>query len=543
MRVFGTVDTFVEVDERSLKLGRLVANAGLLSAVLRHARFDAFHLFCPTTAAKARVRQAVEAALPDPASRARVEVLHHLELPTRLRAVAYGAFHVGGWSRYLPRLAYLRGRDGGPPFPLTGVIHSLDSPDVPARVRQLLEAPLGPCDSVVCTSGPGREAFRRHLELLAARPRAGTAGGGFRGRLDVIPLGVDDPHFAARDRHRCRAALGLPHDGVHLLWVGRISAQSKADLAPLLYVLRALLRRGEGERDLHLMLVGACDAGNRRALESLAGELSLGGRVHLRHDVDDAAKLAHYGAADVFVSPVDSHQETFGIAVAEAMAAGLPVVASDLDGYRDLVEDGVTGLRVPTLWARPPARVTALRGILEPAVAQLATSQAVAVEPAGLYARLALLADDAGLRRSLGEAGMRRARERFHWPAVVARYDALWAELHAEAARAPPPAADPDVVDLFDGFSHYPTACLGPGARLGLGPLGAAVLAGELPMPAAYGDVAPLLDGAQVTRVMGLLRSAPRSLAELQAGAGACPADEVGWLALWMLKYGVAERV
>jgi hypothetical protein len=196
---------------------------------------------------------------------------------------------------------------------------------------------------------------------------------------------------------------------------------------------------------------------------------------------------------------------------------------------------------VPTWWARPPARLTALRGILEPPVAQLATSQAVAVEPAGLYARLALLADDAGLRRTLGEAGRRRARERFHWQAVIARYDALWEELAAAVDQAPPPAPDPDVLDLFDAFSHYPTANLEPGARLALGPLGAAVLAGELPMPAAYADVAPLVDGARVTRLVRLLQVSPRTLAELQAAAGDCPADEVTWLALWLLKYGVAE--
>ena len=53
-------------------------------------------------------------------------------------------------------------------------------------------------------------------------------------------------------------------------------------------------------------------------------------------------------AADVFVSPSDNIQETFGLAVLEAMASGLPVVASDWDGYRDLVEDGQTGLLVPT---------------------------------------------------------------------------------------------------------------------------------------------------------------------------------------------------
>ena len=61
-----------------------------------------------------------------------------------------------------------------------------------------------------------------------------------------------------------------------------------------------------------------------------------------------------YSGADIFVSPGDNIQETFGLAVAEALAYGLPPVVSDWDGYRDLVTDGETGFLVrsvfPTDW-------------------------------------------------------------------------------------------------------------------------------------------------------------------------------------------------
>ena len=62
----------------------------------------------------------------------------------------------------------------------------------------------------------------------------------------------------------------------------------------------------------------------------------------------EATRRSVWHAADVFVSPSDNIQETFGLAVLEAMASGLPVVASDWDGYRDLVADGETGFLVPT---------------------------------------------------------------------------------------------------------------------------------------------------------------------------------------------------
>jgi glycogen(starch) synthase len=89
------------------------------------------------------------------------------------------------------------------------------------------------------------------------------------------------------------------------------------------------------------------------------------------------------------VVAVPSHREGFGVACAEAMAHGRPVVASAVGGLLDLVVDGETGLLVP------PRDVPALRAALE------------------------RLVGDAELRRRLGEAGRERVRERFSWPAVT----------------------------------------------------------------------------------------------------------------------------
>jgi glycosyltransferase involved in cell wall biosynthesis len=89
------------------------------------------------------------------------------------------------------------------------------------------------------------------------------------------------------------------------------------------------------------------------------------------------------------VVAVPSHREGFGVACAEAMAAGRPVVASAVGGLLDLVVDGETGLLVP------PREVGALRVALE------------------------RLLGDADLRRRMGEAGRERIREHFTWPAVT----------------------------------------------------------------------------------------------------------------------------
>ena len=76
-------------------------------------------------------------------------------------------------------------------------------------------------------------------------------------------------------------------------------------------------------------------------------------RLRLKIDFADAEKRDLLAASDLFVSPVDNVQETFGLTPIEAMAAGLPSVVSDWDGYRDTVQHVEHGFRIPTL--APPA--------------------------------------------------------------------------------------------------------------------------------------------------------------------------------------------
>src|SRR5262249_39042651 len=162
-------------------------------------------------------------------------------------------------------------------------------------------------------------------------------------RLDVIPLGVTTADFAPADRTQAQRALGLPPGPPTLLCLGRLTPYGKHDLAPLVGALALL-----ADRSARLVLAGAEAPGYIDTLVEAARALGVVERAHVVRDFDSALKPALLAAADVFVSPVDNLQETFGIAVVEAMAAGLPVVASDWSGYRDLVVDGETGFLVPS---------------------------------------------------------------------------------------------------------------------------------------------------------------------------------------------------
>ena len=141
-----------------------------------------------------------------------------------------------------------------------------------------------------------------------------------------------------------------------------------------------------------------------------------------------------WAAADLFLSLVDNPQETFGLAPVEAMAAGLPVVVSDWDGYRYTVSDGIEGFRIPTLAPAQAQQGEELalqhdHGLLSYQDYVGAVAQHVAVDTEAAAAAIARLADDPPLRERMGDAGRQTVQERFNWPVVARLHHQLYAEL------------------------------------------------------------------------------------------------------------------
>ena len=153
----------------------------------------------------------------------------------------------------------------------------------------------------------------------------------------------------------------------------------------------------------------------RTALEALSRQLGLARRVAWRGAVDHSAVAGLLGDADAFALPcrVDGRGDKDGIPVAlmEAMAAGLPVVAGDLPAVRELVEDGRTGLLVD------------------------------GSDPEAVAAALGGLSRDPALRRRLGEGGRARVEAEFALPAAVDRLEACFV---AARRSRPAPAVPAD---------------------------------------------------------------------------------------------------
>lgn len=183
-------------------------------------------------------------------------------------------------------------------------------------------------------------------------------------------------------------------------------------------------------------------------------------RLRLKVDFTDDEKKHLLAASDIFVSAVDNIQETFGQSVIEALGAGLPVVASDFDGYKDTVDETV-GVRVPTRLNADWTELSELAPLLYERPLHLVLGQSVEVELAPMEAALRSLVSDRSRREQLGKAATERAKSRYSWEVVIRKYEYEWHRLAATGAK-PSGQSHPLRLDYGDFFGHFTTSAFDP---------------------------------------------------------------------------------
>jgi glycosyltransferase involved in cell wall biosynthesis len=219
-------------------------------------------------------------------------------------------------------------------------------------------------DSVIAISGGVRDA----LVASGVRPE----------RIRVVPSAVDPSRAQAAPGVRAaqRVAWGVSPGEVVLLVLGALERRKGQDV-----LLDALDALGERARAARVVLCG--EGSERPALEARAA--ASGGRVLLTGFQDEVAPCL--AAADIVVVP--SRHEGLGVAALEAMAAGKPVVVSQVGGLGEVVVDGESGLLVPC------------------------------EDPAALATALARLLDDPALRTRLGATGQVRVTQHYSLAAMA----------------------------------------------------------------------------------------------------------------------------
>jgi len=429
---------------REKLMGRHAAGEGFLTGFIRHS--GAQELFTETVSEE-----------------------HHLDFSERVRTIAgrkvpcrrveisdYGDPEVPGMLM-LPTPDFSgfawRRRQHGKQYEhgICGINHTVSSPGVMEALTALVRSPLNKWDALICTSTSIRQSIRYVMEqeLAYIEERFG-ARAKFDLEMPVIPLGVDCERFqtgkqAEIDRVHLREGMGIKDGDFAILYLGRLSFHAKAHPLPMFLAAEEAARR-TGRR-IHVIMAGwfASDA-IERAFRDAARSFAPSVRVLFLDGRDRDVRDRIWHAADVFMSLSDNIQESFGLTPIEAMAAGLPVIASDWDGYRETVRNGVDGILVPTwmpgMGAGESLSMPADIGVPGPDDSRYYdrycgnVSQAVAVDTEACTEALVQLILEPETRAAMGEAGRRRARETFDWRHVVTAYQALWEELDERRRRS-----------------------------------------------------------------------------------------------------------
>jgi glycosyltransferase involved in cell wall biosynthesis len=183
----------------------------------------------------------------------------------------------------------------------------------------------------------------------------------------VIPLGVHTSDFAFTDTQKsiARSSLDISPETLVVLFMGRLSFHAKAHPLAMYQALEAAVK-STGKSVVLIECGWHANEFIKKAYTDAALLACPSVQVITLDGRKAADRQTAWASADVFCSLSDNIQETFGIVPIEAMAAGIPVVVSDWDGYKDTVRDGIDGYRIATFMPQAgTGKDLALRHALE----------------------------------------------------------------------------------------------------------------------------------------------------------------------------------
>lgn len=157
---------------------------------------------------------------------------------------------------------------------------------------------------------------------------------GVKTEINVIPTGIELAAFAEGDGKKSRKQLGIPQHAFVVGYAGRLAAEKN-----LAFLARAVSRFMKEHGQVHFLVIGEGFA--EKVIQNIFSEANVSARLHLPGLVEGPALADGYHAMDVFAFA--SKSETQGMVLCEAMAAGIPVVALDAPGVREVVQDFENG--------------------------------------------------------------------------------------------------------------------------------------------------------------------------------------------------------
>ena len=445
---------------------------------------------------------------------------------------------------------------------LCGITHTTSSAGAMDALAELITAPVQSWDAVICTSTAVKDNVQRLLQAQVnyLQERLGVSKLVLP-LLPVIPLGIHTQDFvySQDQKAKARQSLGADANTLVVLFMGRLSFHAKAHPLAMYQALQTAAQQ-VAQTGQKIMLVECGWHANdfiQKAYQDAAQLACPSVQVRTLDGRLAEQRQTAWAGADVFCSLSDNIQETFGIVPIEAMAAGLPVVVSDWDGYKDTVRHGTDGFRIAT--CMPDAGLggdLALRHALQVDTYDMYcghTCSMVSVDIEATAQAFVQLAQSAELRQRMGQAGKERAQSVYDWSVIIAQYEDLWQQqtqlrlaAQSKAPQAQLAQAWPARLDPFQAFAAYPSSVLKPTTQLALVDASADLAMARVNQYKGLAMVNfakwVLPSDSEIAAVLQLAESGPCTAQALVQGVAADRQAFVFRALVWLMKLGVLRQ-
>lgn len=525
-RIWATLDDYLPPLNSVSYLGRNFANFYFLSALLKYSTFDEFHFYLSNAAHCRLFLEKHASFLERIGVSERVTVRDRLALIDAFHGDDSIVFHQSDHIQLFNSLCRLRNHLGVP-VPITAFIHSISYQKYMRQYLEMAMCGASRHDALICSSTTGKQVLSEcfvRIDRVASSSRPPIG-------LPVIPLGIDESTRPLPEKGEAKAQLNFGDDEVIGLVLGRFSDVDKMDLFPLLQAFRAVVNLN---RQARLALAGSVHSQSYLHMVQLwIAALHLEPFVRIVTEPDEETKWRLLSASDIFISVADNPQETFGLTILEAMRAGLALLVSDFDGYRELVSDDV-GVRVPTFWGNVPI-LEDLEPLIDERTFHLYTSQSICVDVDSLTRSMNLLFRDGALRQTYSRNARARFESKFSHRRIIGQLESLWMELDTQFVEC---KSEVDWMSLrsFETFSHYVTRRVQSTDRVRLTSFGQEILDQKTSYP-LLSNMASLVD---TDAVICLMRATSESMTVTDFEAKAASLSPYPqYVLLWMLKHGL----
>lgn len=453
-------------------IGANVAGWGMIQSLIQYGEWDVIHFVCAGNPNHPYVKQSLDS----------INIMDRNRSDVQIEIIPWGIFfdnlknnfYSCVYFSYLSfqKFAY-KVRQKYPEIDtiFLGHIHATHGIDMQEDFVHNIIFPLEKEDAIICSSNQVKEFFVKKHRIISDSIYSLTGERiRFQANLPVVPFGVDVNKYKSRNKHEMRMELDLPQDALLILWMGRFSIRSKADLFPLLYAFNKMKEDIGGSSAVKLLIAGADQEGYASELVRQGETLDLLDDVIFRFNISDLSQRMLYSASDIFVTIADYLGESFGLTVIEAMASGLPVVASDWNGYRDAIINGKNGFLIDTYWS------DCVDDIIDAYTKNdnlypLRLSQSMAADVNQLHEKLMLLLADKDLRTQMSKNAVHHVCDHYSIANIAKKVFNLIDESYVlrlrrksrKSAKTPiniKKLQDLFTRDYFKEYAHYPSCVL-----------------------------------------------------------------------------------